>query len=136
MTYFEKIDKEFMTRFNGFRRAVLDFEAFRTLWARKVTSRNMDVADLEEGQSCAIIDLLNAAENIRKHIGLKWVTVLPGDGEMPDGVYLGERHGKSITAIEIVDGQCLVAGEVIGSPEGLINDGWRLDGPVRSSVLR
>lgn len=136
MAYFNKIDKEFMTRFNGFRRALLDFEAFRALWARKITSRNMNVADLEEGQSRAIIDLLSAAENIRKHIGLKWITVLPEDGEMPDGIYLGEKAGQSITAIEIVDGECLTAGKVIGSPEDLINDGWKLDGPVRSSVLR
>ncbi len=137
MPYFEKIDREFMVRFDYFRRALLDFVAFRSLWARKITSRNVDVADLEEGQSRAIVELLSAAENIRKHLGLKWVTVLSDeDGAFADGIYLGERDGQEITAIAIEDGICFIGREGIGSPEDLINDGWKLDGPVRSSVLR
>ena len=140
MAYFDKIDKEFMQRFDEFRRALLDFEAFRSLWARKmtgaITRQGVDVSDLEDGQSRAIVELLSAAENIRKHVGLKWITLLPRDGGMPDGIYLCERDEKEIMAIEIKDGVCFVGSEEIGTPKDLINIGWKLDGPVRSSVLR
>jgi hypothetical protein len=143
VSYFEKIDREFMVRFNLFRRALLDFEAFRTMWARKVTatpfcSKNgVDLSDLEKGQSQAIVELLSAAENIRKHIGLKWMTVMMDDEEnFADGIYLGESDDHPLTAIETIRGECFAGGQKLGSPSDLINKGWKLDGPIRSSVLR
>ena len=137
MAYFDKIDREFMVRFDLFRRALLDFDAFRSLWARKVVGRGIEVSDLEEGQSRAIVELLSAAENIRQHLGLKWITVLPDDDdEFADGIYLGSRDGQPIAAIEVTGGVCFVGGEGIGSPVDLINDGWKIDGPVRSAALQ
>jgi hypothetical protein len=143
VSYFKKIDREFMVRFNLFRRALLDFEAFRAMWARKATATpfcskgGVDMSDLEDGQSKAIVELLSAAENIRKHVGLKWMTVMSDeDGEFADGIYLGESDDEPITAIEIINDECFMGGRNFGSPGDLINQGWKLDGPIRSSVLR
>lgn len=144
MSYFKKIDREFMIRFDLFRRALLNFEAFRAMWARKATATpfceraGVDLSDLEQGQSQAIVELLSAAENIRKHIGLKWMTVIAEHGEtLEDGIYLGESETQPLTAFEIIRGECFAGGQKIGSSSNeLINKGWRLDGPIRSSVLR
>lgn len=140
-TMFSKIDREFMVLFDRFRRALLDFEAFRIMWARSVTAKGVTTKDLEDGQSRAIWELLSAAENIRKHTGTKFMTVLPSDGYTnsegtPDGIYLGQQGDKPIVALDVVNNRCHVGGEFVGSVSSLINDDWRLDGPIRTSVLR
>ena len=135
--WFEKIDKRFMELFNEFRKAMFQYDAFRHMWAEKVViSRGVDLKNLEKGQSDAIRDMLSTAENVRKHLGLQWVTVLPDSaGDLPDGLYLGKCGSGPIVALEIRAGLCYSNGTQMPGPAALINLGWKLDGPIRSAIL-
>ena len=139
MKYFEKIDRQFMELVNRFDKAVSTFHAFRSLWAALAANREqcgLTRESLETHQCRQLIEILSTAELMRDHLGIKWCTVLSGDAD-GDGIYLGKslRSDADVHAFVFKNGKTTAFGNDSVTIADLINAGWTLDGPVRTSRL-
>lgn len=137
MKYFEKIDRHFMELINRFSKEVSTFHAFRSLWASLAANREqcgLSREALEKHQDRQIVEILNVAEQIRDHVGLKWCFSLSRDAE--NGLYLAEDpQGDGMHVFRLTDGVMHGNHDEVGTMSGLINSGWRFDGPIRTTVF-
>jgi hypothetical protein len=134
---FEKIDRHFMELMNRFDKEVSAFHAFRSLWASLVANREdcgLSRDSLEMHQARQITEVLNIAEQMRDHVGLKWCFSLSRDAE--NGLYFAQDpKADGLHVFRLTDGVMYSNDGEFGAMRDLINAGWRFDGPVRTAVF-